>query len=134
MRVLIVEDSSTVRIGLEQIVAAEAGVSEVATADSARDAERLLGVLDFDLWVLDFDLGDGTALDLLNRKRREGWPGSVAVLTKHGDALIRERCLQAGADCFLEKGGDLDDALAALRTFLAPDVDDDADPLPEVSA
>lgn len=119
MRVLIVEDSPVVRDGIAKLIGQEAGVTDVGTACSLRDAERLLSALDFDLWILDFDLGDGTALELLERKQREAWPGTVAMLTKHGEEPIRRRCLEAGADCFFEKSRDLDRALDALRAFLA---------------
>ena len=119
MRVLIVEDSPVVRDGLARFMGREARVTDVGTASSVRDAERLLSALEFDLWVLDFDLGDGTALELMEAKRREAWPGVVAVLTKHGDEPIKRRCLEAGADCFFDKAADLDRALEALRSFLA---------------
>lgn len=119
MRVIIVEDSPVVREGLAQLIDQEEGVTEVATASSVEGADGLLSRTAFDLWVLDFDLGDGTALDLLERKRSEGWPGTVAVLTKHSEEPIRDRCLEAGANCFYDKTGDLDRALTSLRSRIA---------------
>ncbi len=128
MRVIIVEDSPVVRDGLAQLIDQEEGVTEVTTASSVDDAGGLLSRTAFDLWILDFDLGDGTALDLLERKRSEDWPGTVAVLTKHSEEPIRDRCLEAGADCFYDKGGDLDRAIESLRSHLASATPSDAEP------
>lgn len=121
MRVIIVEDSPVVRDGLSQLLNQEEGVTEVATASSVENADGLLSRTAYDLWILDFDLGDGTALDLLERKRQEGWPGTVAVLTKHSEEPIRDRCLEAGANCFYDKAADLDRAIESLRSHLASD-------------
>lgn len=129
MRVIIVEDSPVVRNGLAQLIHQEEGVTEVATASCIEHADQLLSRTAYDLWILDFDLGDGTALDLLDRKRNERWPGTVAVLTKHSEELIRRRCLEAGADCFYDKAGDLDRAIASLRLHLASDVPSGTEPV-----
>ena len=123
MDVLLVEDSDVVRREFERLIAGLAVVDRVVAAEGAAVAGREIERDTFDAWVLDFDLGDGTALDLI-----ESLPGdsgahrpSVFVVTNHGSPALRERCLDAGADRFFDKSGDLDALFAALEdTFPDP--------------
>lgn len=111
MNVLLVEDSELVRREIERLLRFMPEVSDVVSCASVEAARGLLLDTVFDLWVLDFQLGDGTALDLL----AERGEAVVVVVTAHPTPGIRERCLRAGAAHFLDKA----EGLAGLKEALA---------------
>lgn len=121
MNILFVEDSEAVRREIEAQLRELPVVDEVVSRAGVEDARRSLEGEAFDLWVLDFQLEDGTALDLLkDRSLAPGSPRSnVIVLTNHATPLVRDRCLQAGADHFFDKTNDLDQVLATVETIEA---------------
>ena len=111
------EDSDVVRREFERLIADLSGVDRVVAAEGTAAAGREIGRDSFDAWVLDFDLGDGTALDLIE-SLADHPPAdrpAVFVVTNHASPALRERCLEAGADRFFDKSGDLDALFAALE-------------------
>lgn len=68
-----------------------------------------------DLLLLDLQLPDGEALDLLRRLRARGDRRPVVVLTARDQVSDRIRGLQAGADDYLVKPFDLDELLARVQ-------------------
>lgn len=115
LEVLLVEDSEAFRAEFVRILTASPAVGRIDTAASVESARARIGQGDYDVWVLDFQLPDGTALDLL--EARDGHPGArerVVVATNHTDPAIRRACLEAGADLFIYKL----DALVRLQTLL----------------
>lgn len=82
-------------------------VRAVPTVETAR--EEMEGE-EFDVWLLDFRLPDGTALDLLElREVGSPAPRQVVVMSNYATRLVRRRCLEAGADHFLDKTLDFEE-------------------------
>ncbi len=76
---------------------------EVVTASSIHDALRLIEEEEFDLYILDKRLPDGSGLDLC--KRFTEMTPHVPVIFYSGDAyeLHRQEGLCAGADAYVSK-------------------------------
>ena len=76
---------------------------EVITAGSIHDALRLIEKKEFDLYILDKRLPDGSGLDLC-RKFNDATP-HVPVIFYSGDAyaLHRQEGLCAGAEAYVSK-------------------------------
>lgn len=110
------EDSDLVRDELERLVRELPGVRRVAAVAGVAEALRELAGAEFDTWLLDFDLGDGTALELLEERPGDGEGDGpvVFVVTNHASSSLRERCLAAGADGFFDKSAGLDEMLVDL--------------------
>lgn len=73
--------------------------------------------LDFDFALLDLQLPDGNALDLLQQWRAQGHALPVLVLTARDQISDRIRGLEAGADDYLVKPFDLDEMLARIQAI-----------------
>lgn len=97
-------------------------VDEVAQAAGVAQAREKLREGEFDAWVLDFELGDGTALELLDDLVAGEFddPPVVAVLTNYATPLLRERCLEAGADLFFPKSTGLTELVETLESGYGP--------------
>lgn len=117
--ILLVEDSEFVRREIVALLEELPVVDEVVQRPGIAEAREALEERDFGLWVLDFQLEDGTALDLLRERRRASEPerSEVMIVTNHATPLVRNRCLQAGADHFFDKTAELDEMLAVVEAM-----------------
>lgn len=103
------EDSPVVRDEVRKLARGVPGVGDVRAVGTVASARTELADRPFGFWLLDFKLPDGTALDLLELRDGDAeMPRAVAVISNFATRLVRERCLQAGADHFLDKTSDMD--------------------------
>jgi DNA-binding response OmpR family regulator len=112
-RVLVVDDSLTVRIGLRGLLT-EAGFT-VTACDTAASARAALRMGEYALILLDVLLPDGSGLDLLAEIRATPSMGRVPIImiSSQADVWDRIRGLRAGADEWLAKT--YDDAYLVRR-------------------
>lgn len=115
MRVLVVEDDEVLMNGL-QVGLAMNGYTVDAVGTCA-EAEAALLANAFDAVVLDLMLPDGSGLDLLTRMRKRDMTHPVLLLTARDTVSDRIAGLDAGADDYLGKPFDLDEAAARLRAL-----------------
>jgi CheY-like chemotaxis protein len=77
-----------------------------ATAETESTAGDLVEATNFDALVVDVELRQGSGIGVV-RKARARWAippvPLIIVLTNYSLPTVRERCLQAGADYFLDK-------------------------------
>lgn len=109
LRVFLVEDSSVLRERLTESLGTLASVEIVGSSDSEQNAIDALSNTQCDAVVLDLQLKHGNGLNVLKSIRQaeaDGHHTVVIVLTNYAFSLYRHRCLQAGADFFLDKSRD----------------------------
>jgi DNA-binding NtrC family response regulator len=110
-RVLLVDDDPTIRFGVADFLASRGyEVEAVASCDEALGAFRACRP---DVAVLDYSLGDGTALDLLPRLQLVDPTVPLLILTAHGSIDLAVEAIKLGAEQFLTKPIELP-ALAAI--------------------
>lgn len=99
----IVEDSAPLRARLvEQLYQIE-GVNVVGEA--ATPADAVTGILQTrpNYVVLDFQLEGGSGIEVLRAIRSQLADTVFIVLTNHPQPQVRQVCMDAGADAFLDK-------------------------------
>jgi CheY-like chemotaxis protein len=101
-RVLIVDDSSTMRSIVRKILAATRFPFEVTEAAEGFAAIKLAGETHFDLVFLDYNMPGFSGLETLSELKREKRRMSVVVMTSMQDGALAERVRAAGA-AFLRK-------------------------------
>ena len=109
LRVFLVEDSSVLRERLTESLGTLASVQIVGSSDSEQNAIDALRQMECNAVVLDLQLKHGNGLNVLKSIRQaeaDGHHTVVIVLTNYAFSLYRHRCLQAGADFFLDKARD----------------------------
>lgn len=117
MNILLAEDSAVLRKEIERALFDIAGVERIVPTSSVAAARQAVSREAFDLLVLDFALGDGTALDLLNdppAALRAGHP-PVIILTIHASKALFERCFEAGASHCFDKTAEWEDLLEVIE-------------------
>ena len=116
IRVLIVDDHTVVRRGLEQLIASAADLELVGAAADGEEAVRLAEECTPDVVLMDLSM---PVLDGIEATRRivAARPGvHVVVLTSFDDQRRILDALSAGATGYLLKDAEPDEVLAAIRT------------------
>ena len=88
LRVLCVDEEAGSRERLENLLIKMPGISRVAAAGSSDEARELLSVLEPHVMMLDVELSDGTAFDLLERIDDREVP-AVVFVTAHEEYALR---------------------------------------------
>jgi DNA-binding NarL/FixJ family response regulator len=119
IRVVIVDDHSLVRQGLEAVLASASDVEVVGQAADGRTAVEVTADADPDVVLMDLQLPDLSGMDA-TREILEARPGTaVLVLTMFEDDDTVHAAIAAGAVGYLLKGADGEDILAAVRSAAA---------------
>lgn len=120
LRVFLVEDSAVLRDHLVESLGSLSGVRIVGTSDTEESAIDALRTLQCDVVILDLQLKQGNGLNVLKAIRQSESPQHkklLVVLTNYAFSLYRHRCLQAGADFFLDKAREYERLLQVLETM-----------------
>ncbi len=116
IRVAVVDDHQLVRMGLRQIIEAEADFAWAGEAKTGREALSLLRAHACDVLLLDLSLPDMSGLDVL-RHIKSHHDDSVAtlVLSAYPESQYGLNVLRAGASGFVSKSADDGELCRAIR-------------------
>ncbi len=103
LRVLVLDDDELDRMAAARVLRQLEDRPRFDEADCADVAFAKLRSQSYDLLLIDYMLGDTTALDLLPSLRREFPDCAVIVLTGHTEASIAVELMKAGASDFIAK-------------------------------
>lgn len=91
----------------------------VVSAATLADCVRLAGGGGFDLYMLDDDYIDGTALQLCKRLREMTPQTPILFFSSRAFERDRELALEAGASAYLNKPDDLFDIVRTVNSILS---------------
>ena len=114
VRVLVVEDSASLRLMVVNFL--EAQGFDVAEASSISAAQAELRSFRPHIALLDLILDDGEGYDLIAAMTRQGVP--VMVISSKDTPLDRILCLELGADDFLMKPFELREMVLRIRRLI----------------
>lgn len=92
---------------------------EVVSAKTVRECVALVGRERFDLYMLDDDYIDGTALELCKRLREMTPETPILFFSAQAFARDRERAMKAGASAYLTKPEDIFDIVQTVNAIFA---------------
>ena len=105
MRIVLVDDSDIVRERLRAILN---GVEIVGEARDSLEAIDSIQELKPDVVILDIRLPNGSGIDVLQHIKESNPSTKVIMLTNYPYPQYRRKCLEAGADFFLDKSTEFD--------------------------
>ena len=101
MHILVVEDTHAAAKSMELRLTQEG--HNVALTSSGEEAIELATLYDYDLMLLDLDLGDMTGIEVLRAIRTEKVRTPVIMISATADVDTKVQALIAGADDYLAK-------------------------------
>ena len=116
-RVFLVEDSELIRTRLVSMLAGVSGVDVIGHAESAADAIASILSARPDVLILDIKLKVGSGIEVLQKMKQRLPAMSVIMLTNYATEQYRKRCLEAGAEYFLDKTNEFDQLRPILQQF-----------------
>jgi DNA-binding NarL/FixJ family response regulator len=103
VRIFITDDSARLRRQLIECLGLIDGVEVAGWAEGAFEAFDAVRSLRPDVVILDIKLPDGSGIDLLRNIKKESLAAVVIMLTTLASPPYRTKCMQAGADFFIDK-------------------------------
>ena len=114
MKILVVDDSATIRDHLVEMLSTLQGVEQVDTAARASEARHAIQSEQPDVVVLDIHMPGGSGLEVLEAMRAGDRRIMTIVLTNDPAPQWRAASLQAGADYFFDKSGEFQRAVDVI--------------------
>src|SRR5687767_9321737 len=121
LRILLVEDSPLLRGRLENMLSQHAAFKVTGLAAAESEAIEKLDSVPYDVIVVDVELRPGSGIGVIRQARarnKDSKDGGghvwIIVLTNYDLPTVRERCMQAGADHFLDKMREIDQLIPIL--------------------
>jgi YesN/AraC family two-component response regulator len=114
LRVLIVDDSATLREGLTSLCSLLSELEVVGTASNGEEALEAIRNLKPDVVSLDIRMPKMGGVEVLRAIKRDRLTCTPIILSGMVDDFSREKCLELGAKYVFNKGTDLDKFLQVL--------------------
>jgi DNA-binding response OmpR family regulator len=113
VRILIVEDEVRLRVNLVRVLSRRAFVMEQAA--TVAEAKKLFAERSYDAVLLDWQLPDGTGLEVCTAIRETNRDVHIIMFTGRADHSDRLRAFDAGVDDYVVKDADIEEIGARLR-------------------
>jgi two-component system, NarL family, invasion response regulator UvrY len=128
IRVLLCDDHALIRRGIRDTLSDAVDIQVVGEAGDYGELRALMRGTDGDVLVLDINLPGRSGLDVLHALKEEGSSVKVLVVSMYPEDQYAIRALRAGAYGYVNKGGDPQQLVAAVRTvaqgrkFVTPEI------------
>ncbi|MFN4003863.1 MAG: response regulator [Hylemonella sp.] len=117
IRVVLCDDHAVVRRGIRDTLAEAVDIRVVGEAASYGEVRELLRSTPCDVLVLDINLPGRSGLEVLTSLREADSPVKVLIVSMYPEDQYAIRCLRAGAQGYLNKAGNPQDLVTAVRTL-----------------
>ena len=108
IKVFIADDSLIVRERLVMMLDELVGIEIVGQAENVAEAISAIRKLQPDVVILDIRMPGGSGIDVLQNIKRDEAAPMVIILTNYPYPGYRQKCMNAGADFFLDKSTEFD--------------------------
>lgn len=119
IKVVLCDDHAMVRRGIREALNEAVDIQVVAEASNYAEVREVLRTTTCDVLVLDLNLPGRGGLEVLSSMRESGSPVRVLIVSMFAEDQYAIRCLRAGADGYLNKGGNPADLVPAVRALAA---------------
>jgi DNA-binding NarL/FixJ family response regulator len=128
IRVILCDDHALIRRGIRDTLSDAPDIEVVGEAGDYSELRGLLRGTPCDVLVLDINMPGRSGLDVLHVLKDEGAPVKVLIVSMYPEDQYAIRALRAGAFGYVNKGGDPQQLVQAVRTvsqgrkFVTPDI------------
>ncbi|MEJ2256883.1 MAG: response regulator transcription factor [Woeseiaceae bacterium] len=118
-RILIVDDHTIMRDGLQSLIESEPGFKVVGTAADGKAGVRRVGELKPDIVMMDLTMPGTSGIDAIANIKRQYRNVRLVALTFHKEDQYIHATLEAGADAYVLKDDSREELFTALRSVLS---------------
>jgi len=118
-KILIVDDHTIMRDGLQSLLASEPGFEVVGTAADGKTAIHSVGTLNPDIVLMDLTMPGTSGIDAIAHIKRQYPKVKLVALTFHKEDRYIHATLEAGADAYVLKDDSRTELFTALRSVLS---------------
>ena len=113
--VIIADDHPIFLLGLKEILESDSGIDLRGTANNGRGAIEIIEENKPDIAVLDFDMPDANAIDILDHLKETNSATKVLILTMHKGEDLFNRVMDKGALGFILKENAVQDVIEGIK-------------------
>lgn len=117
VRILLVEDHTSLRQALSSVLQREEGFSIAGEAGSLSEARQMFDGVD--VAIVDLELPDGFGGEIIRELRAKNHRVQALVLTASSDRTDIARAIECGAAGVLHKSAGMDEIVEAIRRLMA---------------
>ncbi len=121
MKILIVDDSKEIRDRILRLISANNKFTKVLQAENLAEAKSMIFSEAPEVLLLDIQLPDGTAFDLLDSIDKSIYAPIIIILTNYDQPFYREKAAEKGASFFFNKSTEFLDLRYTLQNFISKD-------------
>src|SRR5437762_1461680 len=103
LQILVVEDDELDRMIIKRALKASGINLEVLFAEDHKGGKVATQDKDYDCIFLDYNLPDGTGIELLKAIRASGNISPIIIVTSHGDEKVAVEAMKSGASDYIPK-------------------------------
>ena len=128
IKVVLCDDHAVVRRGIRDTISEAVDIQVVGEAGDYGELRTLMRGASCDVLVLDINLPGRSGLDVLHALKDEGSAVKVLIVSMYPEEQYAIRALRAGAFGYVNKGGDPQVIVQAVRTvaqgrkYVTPDI------------
>jgi DNA-binding NarL/FixJ family response regulator len=122
MKVLVVDDSKIIRDRLVNLLSVIKGVETVFQAENARIAMSTYQTVKPEVLILDIRMRGDNGIELMKQIKKEQYDSKVIMLTNFPYPQYKKKCLDAGANYFLDKSTEFDEIDEIIRSMVMESV------------
>ncbi len=115
IRLLLVDDQPVIRQGLWRRLSLEPDMKVIGEASNGREAVSLAQQLAPDIVLMDIVMPEMDGISAAALMRTGALQSIVVLLSIYDDVSVRARARTAGASAFVNKNGEIEALIAAIR-------------------
>jgi len=115
MKILIADDSASIRKRLNAIIEKIAKGSEIIHAQNVQEAIEKALAFEPDLTILDIRMPGGSGIDVLKELKARRPGATVIMLTNYPYPQYKEKCIKEGATFFFDKSTEFERVIKVVK-------------------
>ena len=118
MKVVIADNSSNLRVRIKDLIYNLNEVEIVGEAENGLEALQLVEEKTPDFLIMDIRMPELNGISVLSKIKEKGFNCKICMITNYPYKQYKEKCLEEGADYFINKNQDLYEVVNIVKELV----------------